>query len=564
MIPKSSESRLDLGPVWIGMLAVLAHGLALKAAFTFDDFHHLHFEEVFEDSGAPLPALRVLPYLLWKWVHAVAGFSSAGFHLLNLGVHVLVSLAFLGVARRWTSRAGWFEDGDPRVGTVALVAAALFAVHPLGSEPVNYARCLMIQLATLFTLAAAGCTLEAIAARGRAAAGWGLAAAVSVVAATYSKQTGLFHASLTVGVVLAVFASDLPRRAWTGIREARRVHQGLLAVVLAVAAIVLHDEARYWLQKAWVTVTAPEYTRHLLTQSRVFWLYLSKVGVPVGLSSDHLIARSTGWEDTAALVSFVALAGLVGAIAWLLGRPRQRAVAGLGAIGCGHLLLRFLHDNGEHMVEYRVYPSLPWFMLLAAVGLGLLLDPKARHARAVRLGAAAIVLLFAAASARRSTVWHDSSRVAGDVLQRYPLNNRARSTLMLGAYQAGDYALVERLFAMAATADAAAGRFNRDEGPRRGRRLDPDRILEDRAVCESIRIMGLAETHGVPKAIAYADAVLGALEERKRTDGHAETDGLYVESLIVRNRGLLAKVGADYEARREAERRTAGNAPPEP
>jgi tetratricopeptide (TPR) repeat protein len=70
--------------------------------------------------------------------HAVGGDDPLGYHLANLGIHILSALLLFGVvARTLAYRPALFPTGTDRI-LPALAVALLWAVHPLQTEAVTY------------------------------------------------------------------------------------------------------------------------------------------------------------------------------------------------------------------------------------------------------------------------------------------------------------------------------------------------------------------------------------------------------------------------------------------
>jgi hypothetical protein len=122
-----------------------------------------------------------------------------------------------------------------------------------------------------------------------------------------------------------------------------------------------------------------------------------------------------------AATGLLALAGFSVFLAW---RKSTRRFGVCLFLYVASILMRFVFPIPEFMPEYRIYPGLPWFCLGAAILLAAgwkslfeTLSP--------RVPALILLLLFAVLSAKRSLVWHDLDRLAGDVLKRYPARARA-------------------------------------------------------------------------------------------------------------------------------------------
>src|ERR1035438_4831117 len=125
--------------------ALVAFGASLGSGFHFDDY--AIFSDPFLRSGWGwleiwnLRQTRPLTYLTFWLNYQVGGRDPLGYHLLNLALHLgAVILAYECLRRLVPERA-------------ALIAAAIFAVHPIQAEAVNYVWGRSIVLATLLTLA---------------------------------------------------------------------------------------------------------------------------------------------------------------------------------------------------------------------------------------------------------------------------------------------------------------------------------------------------------------------------------------------------------------------------
>src|SRR5262245_30739435 len=77
-----------------------------------------------------------LSWIVWSVVAAVSGREPGAFHALSLAVH-LVNVALIYLLTVHLLRRSGVEPVECR--TAALVAAALFAVHPMRVEPVAWA-----------------------------------------------------------------------------------------------------------------------------------------------------------------------------------------------------------------------------------------------------------------------------------------------------------------------------------------------------------------------------------------------------------------------------------------
>ena len=157
-------------------------------------------------------------YLVW-------GLNPFGYHVTNLLLHALTALVVYNLARRLLRTAASGEGDDAALSVAALLAALLFAIHPLRAEPVAWASARGSILGGLFALLTVLAYLKASAGRdgGRTGSPW-LAGATGMFAlALLSRSTNLMLPAVLV--VLDVYplrrlGSGAGR--WVG-REVRHV-----------------------------------------------------------------------------------------------------------------------------------------------------------------------------------------------------------------------------------------------------------------------------------------------------------------------------------------------------
>src|SRR5581483_6577581 len=125
--------------------ALVAFGASLGSSFHFDDYAIFSDPALTSGSGWldvwTLRQTRPLTYLTFWLNYQIGERDPLGYHLLNLALHAgAVLLAYECLKRLLPERA-------------ALIAAALFAVHPIQAESVDYIWGRSIVLATLLVLA---------------------------------------------------------------------------------------------------------------------------------------------------------------------------------------------------------------------------------------------------------------------------------------------------------------------------------------------------------------------------------------------------------------------------
>src|SRR5262249_35063347 len=173
-----------------------------------------------------------------------------GYHLLNVLVHGLNAALFCLVARRLLAAAAGAGASDSVLTAGAVVAALVFALHPLRVEPVAWVTGRADLLCAAFLLLATLAYLRAIAVPGPAPAGRMAVCALAFTAAMLSKGSALpFPAAL---LLVDVF----PLRRWRRVGwRALLAEKTLLFAVAAVGAAVV----AYATRRGAVATGADEY-----------------------------------------------------------------------------------------------------------------------------------------------------------------------------------------------------------------------------------------------------------------------------------------------------------------
>jgi hypothetical protein len=363
------------------VLALLAYAGALGAPFIYDDFHGI----------VDNPSIRDLHNLKWIFIgsrrfvtaysyavdYALWGPRPFGFHLTNLLLHVATSVALYGLARRL-----WQNDAP------ALFAAALFAVHPLGSETVAYASSRAGLLCALFLVLGVWAWHRGLTATGSGRR-WLLAVLPLWVLATLSKETGLLLP------VLCVACDVLLVEGWR-----RRLIWYLPGALVAAAAGAWRVHSYLHLEHG----LSSHLGLRLLTQAEVFWRYVFLWMAPVGLSLVHAAPAHSGPSAWLAVLSLMVAVPLL----WRLPRP---------AIFGGVWLLLLLLPTAlvpllQPMAEHRVYEAMVGAALVSAAVLRGLPRPK--------LIGAVMVALLLVVTLWRVQLWRHPARLWRDAAQKAP------------------------------------------------------------------------------------------------------------------------------------------------
>jgi tetratricopeptide (TPR) repeat protein len=364
--------------------------------------------------------------------YALHGLNPAGYHAVNLAVHILAAWTLLALVCRAADRVA----PGGRWSGPALAVALLWAVHPLQTQAVTYVIQRAESMMGLFYLLALYCTLRA-------------AGAVNprrlFLAAVAASAAGMASKAVMVTVPLAAMLFDrvFLATSWREVLRSRwMLHAGLMATWLVLGAFGVVSGLFATRQDDPITVgfgiteiTPWEYLR---TQPEVILHYIRLAFVPVGQCVDYgwPVARDAGRVAAAG----GAVLALLAASLWAL---RRRPWIGFLGV-CFFLILSptssFVPIR-DIAFEHRMYLSLACLVALvvftARAGL-VQLTGSAGAGRAVAIG-----LTLAAAAAlsvlthRRNALYCDTTALWTENLVRTPHHPRVHNALGCALSQAG-------------------------------------------------------------------------------------------------------------------------------
>jgi tetratricopeptide (TPR) repeat protein len=417
---------------WLAGLLVTAmlaaHGGALGGSFHYDDLFAIvnnpavrvwepwrafvQVDAVNIERGAV--GYRPLTVVSFALNHRISGLDPFPYLATNLVLHALAAFFVFLVGRELLGDRRW-----------AALAGALFALHPVNAEAVNYVVARSSVQSTLLALAATWLLF-----RGMSGAGSRVALSASLVAFVGAMLTK--ESAVVLVIPVLAFISLRP-----GDRTNREPLTGAARWVVAAYVVVGALFVAFWL---WITtggVSAPDPT------NRPVWTYVELVGRslalwfwPSPLGLDHPLTFLTRFDGGLAallalaavgiLLTFVVLVRRVPVAAWGL----LWALAGLAPLAP----LPWLTTLGlfqEHRLSFSA-AGLSW-LTAAVVREGWRATAWCRAERAIRsivTGAGVVLAVWAVSTDRaRSAVWHDDRRLWSEVVERSPDNLVARINL---------------------------------------------------------------------------------------------------------------------------------------
>jgi len=528
----------DWGFWWMSGLIVLA-GLAafdrsILSCFYLDDGWQIEDSPWVEGGEWYRWTFRSIPFLIHWLTWKAFGMSAPAFHAGNLLLHL-----FNGVLLRSFLEKLFVDEDRDAARLFSLWSALLFVVHPLASEITNYVRTRDIEMVLTFSLIAG---LGAVVfAQGKARVSGLGGVVVGVIGATFSKEIGVVCAIATsaTGFYVIFSGKDVGMR----MKIRTRPMGFLLAfLLLGVAILFFFTPAFKW---GLGFVSDSRIWFHCLTQARVFWHYTWLFFAPFHLCSDHLVAWTISWRDIGAWMAVVGLVAVLAGVVFLSARKLCLEACLVGG-ALFPILLYFPLVSSELMVEYRVYPALP-FACAVAVLLGFRLTdyfgfPRRHFAIQATLAVLCVVLIGFSRS--RTADWRNHQALTASILREYPLQARAVTGLAWYYAEHGEPREVLALHDEASRILDGVIQWNKETPYRR---LDPGHYVMSRLDNESVYALALA-LNGSPRA---GEAQMSWLRERlvtmKMDEPFLWNDFFYTRGRIRESSGDIVAAIADYQ-----------------
>ncbi|HEY4307072.1 MAG TPA: tetratricopeptide repeat protein [Gemmatimonadaceae bacterium] len=450
-----SDSTADIKPVafatsttfvpplsrttWIGLVIALiatfiAFAPALRAPFAFDDVDSIPKNPTIEQiatSFSPPARLAVSSRPLVNFSlalnYAMAGASSTTvYHATNVLLHLLCGLLLFGAIRRTLAVATLGEWANENANTVGLISAALWLLHPIQTEAVDYTiqrTELLVSLCYLATLFASIRSWDAATPPRRR--GWLWLGVVACFAGMASKEV-----MVTAPLLVVLYDRAFRVFSWREVldnRSRRWFYAGLAASWVLLAYLVAGggraDSAGFALALPWY--------RYLYSQGWAVAHYLLLMFWPSDLRFDYGFAAVQG------------IGGLIGGVIVLaLAIPALVVAVRTGRWWLAFLVLWFLvilapsssilPIQTEIAAERRVY------LASAGVVVGIVIAGTyaLRAHRRLFLGiAAATGIVLFGLTMRRSALYANPEALWRDALAKAPDNPRAYDNLASVIYE---------------------------------------------------------------------------------------------------------------------------------
>ncbi len=405
-----SEPAADspaLAFVSLVLLCTVCYLNSMWGVFQFDDYKVIveydgvHSWQAWVDGlGQGIRPLLKLSYML-NWI---SGGGVRGFHLVNISIHVVNAWLVYRLAQEYLAAQSRAE----RLHEVPLLAALLFAAHPIHTEAVTYISGRSSSLMALFYLSAVLVYARARKRHGVGRVYWMVP--TLFVAALAVKETAV---TLPLALLLWEFACA---GNW---RTALRRQWPCWCVLLAAGVFFLVNDSYF--EHMRISAESASLPGNAATQLNGLVYLLQQWLMPVALNIDPDLPLKADFKGLAAPVLFV-LVVVVCMIGFVRARPWisfALAWALLHTIAL-HLLLPRLDVANERQMLLAGWPLLLAFAIELTLWLRL---------EVVRLLVAILALALAGLTVFRNQVYASEIALWQDTVAKSPQKSRVHNNL---------------------------------------------------------------------------------------------------------------------------------------
>jgi Flp pilus assembly protein TadD len=382
----------------IAMMVALVYSPSIGAPFYFDDFRQIIENSVIQNpfdlfTIANYSPARSFGYLTFALDHAFYGNSASGFHITNSFIHLLAGWAVFGLLMALI-RSPVLEKQKDELVWLPLIAALIFALHPLQTQAVTYIVQRLASLTGLLYISSL-----AFYAWGRITSRhwFYLLALTSALLALFTKQNAL---TLPAAIVLLelMFFRQLSSR------QVLYLFIFTLVSVLVFVALVNLDAINQLIRASY-TITRPEY---LATQVIVLWRYIGLFFFPSGQRLDYDVTLQSDWLDPVVLIAATLH------ICLILFAYRLWIKSPLVSFSILFFYLTHLVESGvipipDLMFEHRTYLPNTGLSILVSFGLVSLLR-RSSLKLVFLVSTPALIVITSVLTFERNQLWADQIR----------------------------------------------------------------------------------------------------------------------------------------------------------
>ncbi len=530
----------------MALAGVAAYAGSFRAPFLFDDDGSIAQNPtirslrtaLFPPAGSSVTVSgRPLVNVSFAVNYAISGIEPWSYHAVNLIIHLFSAWILFCLLRVTLKSPGIGRVIAGGSDSLALSAAALWAVHPLNTEAVTYVVQRAESLVSLFYLLTLYFFARSVVRPGalRPSAIWRWSSVASCLLGMATKEV-MVSAPVIVWLYDRTFVAGSFRQAF---RQRKAFYLLLASSWLVLAYLVIGGSGRggsagFCAGVAWWA--------YALTQCQAVVHYIRLLLWPWPLTFDYGTSVVSGLASVPLQAALV-LAAITGTLVAL----RRKPVVGF----VGTFFFAVLAPSSsvvpiatQTIAEHRMYLAGAVALVSAVVGLHVWLGRKTVAACLLSAG------IFCALTSLRNRDYRTEEAIWRDTVVKCPDNPRAHATLGLTLYQHGRYAeaIAEDQAALRLSPDYVQARSNLGSALQASGN-QPAAIAEFRRVLKAAP--NAAEVHyNLATALAEAGETAASLAEfdraRRLNPRSADIHSGFGDALF--NAGRLTEAAEQYEA----------------
>jgi tetratricopeptide (TPR) repeat protein len=427
------------GLLILTLLPLLVYFNSLQGSFQFDD-RNLIDREWIADTAAFQKNVSIgdyenRPVLLWTFAfnNTLHKNKVFGFHLLNLTLHIFVSvLIFVVLIETQNFRAPPVEGRKPPSPLTAFLPALLFAVHPLNTDSVAYISSRSTLLATFFYLLTLFAFLKLFSRNKNQWPKRAFIGLLTVTALYLALASKLIAVTLPLALLLWFWVFIRPHR-FPGLcarlftPRLIVVYGGVLLAFLA-AVIFLGPGILYAPKDQGLELFGR--MPYFLVETRVVvFYYLKLFFLPVNLNVDVGFPFSTFSDDRGIVLAVLVICALI-VLAFKTKNPWVKG----GVLWFFVTLVptSSIVPLSDLAVEHRMYLPMSLGLCLVVFGVARNISAPGRMRLMIVL-----IALFGVLTVSRNLVWTDEVRLWTDAVTKNPHSPRTHNNLGKAHYEKG-------------------------------------------------------------------------------------------------------------------------------
>lgn len=437
----------------IVILGAAAYANSLNCPFVFDDdeaiVKNVYIRELwpltncFKSPTQTTVDGRPVLSLSLAINYAISGLDVRTYHVTNLAIHLIAALALFGILRRLFETAGLKKAIGPATEVLALAAAILWVVHPLGTQAVTYIIQRAESLMAMFYLLTVYLAMRAFSASKRA--GWYAGSVIACALAMGTKEVAI-SAPIIVWLIDRTCYSGA-----FGIALRRRpVFYAALATTMLIQVAIVAGSPRP--DMAGFGVGKQQPLTYLATEFGVIVHYLRLSFWPVGLCIDYAWPLAGNAREI--IPPLIIVAALLGATLWALIRKSAWGIA-----GCAFFLILAPTSSVlpmfDPIFEHRFYLPLAITCACVVAAYGVALrrwaSPQVNVLASVVL--CLVVISLVVSTHRRNNDYRTNLALWEDALAKRPENVRALINVGICHFLDGDLDNAVKTLSEAVTRD---------------------------------------------------------------------------------------------------------------